>query len=256
MGMDDLHRQVAQAALDAAAEHGFALAGGNALLAHQIGNRLTYDVDLFTNRADGVGAAADGVEAALRAAGFRADRVDKTAGLTDIFGAEMGAALAEWIVVTADGRRMSLQMAYFDRGRKPVIMEVGPVLDLEDVLGGKANALASRIEPRDYVDTATALERYRPAQLIGFGRRIDPGLRDQDYADAGRRLDDLSDRRFTASGLGFRDIARVRERFAAWPRTAAEAARQQARERQYETAGQQWQAERGIETDGESEIGS
>jgi hypothetical protein len=256
MGMDDLHRQVAQAALDAAAEHGFALAGGNALLAHQIGNRLTYDVDLFTNRADGVGAAADGVEAALRAAGFRADRVDKTAGLTDIFGAEMGAALAEWIVVTADGRRMSLQMAYFDRGREPVIMEIGPVLDLEDVLGGKANALASRIEPRDYVDTATALERYRPAQLIGFGRRIDPGLRDQDYADAGRRLDDLSDRRFTASGLGFRDIARVRERFAAWPRTAAEAARQLARERQYETAGQQGQAERGIEPDGESEIGS
>lgn len=256
MGMDDLHRQVAQAALDAAAEHGFALAGGNALLAHQIGNRLTYDVDLFTNRADGVGAAADGVEAALRAAGFRADRVDKTAGLTDIFGAEMGAALAEWIVVTADGRRMSLQMAYFDRGREPVIMEIGPVLDLEDVLGGKANALASRIEPRDYVDTATALERYRPAQLIGFGRRIDPGLRDQDYADAGRRLDDLSDRRFTASGLGFRDIARVRERFAAWPRTAAEAARQLAMERQYETAGQQGQAERGIESDGESEIGS
>ena len=36
MGMDDLHRQVAQAALDAAAEHGFALAGGNALLAHTV----------------------------------------------------------------------------------------------------------------------------------------------------------------------------------------------------------------------------
>jgi hypothetical protein len=36
MGMDDLHRQVAQAALDAAAEHGFALAGGNAALAHTV----------------------------------------------------------------------------------------------------------------------------------------------------------------------------------------------------------------------------
>ena len=92
-------------------------------------------------------------------------------------------------------------MAYFDRGREPVVMEIGPVLDLEDVLGGKTNALASRIEPRDYVDTATALERYRPAQLIGFGKRIDPGLRDQDYVDAGRRLDELSDRRFTAFGL-------------------------------------------------------
>jgi hypothetical protein len=256
MGMDDLHRQVAQVALDAAAEHGFALAGGNALLAHQLGNRPTYDVDLFTNRADGVGAAADGVEAALRAAGFRADRVDKTAGLTGIFGSEMGAGLAEWIVIAADGRQMTLQMAHFDRGREPVVMEIGPVLDLEDVLGGKTNALASRLEPRDYVDTATALERFRPAQLIGFGKRIDPGLRDQDYVDAGRRLDELSDRRFTAFGLRFRDIARVRERFATWPRTAAEAARQQARERQYGTAGRQGQAELSIEADGEPNIGS
>jgi len=254
--MDDLHRQVARVALDAAAGHGFALAGGNALLAYQLGNRPTQDVDLFTNRADGVEAAVGGVEGALRAAGFRIDRVDRTAGLTDVFGSEMGAGLAEWIVIGADGRRMTLQMAYFDRDREPVVTEIGPVLDLEDVLGGKTNALASRIEPRDYVDTATALERYRPAQLIGFGKRIDPGLRDQDYADAGRRLDELSDRRFTAFGLGFRDIARVRERFTAWPRTAAEAARQQARERQYETSGQQRQAERGTEADGEPEIGS
>jgi len=129
-----------------------------------------------------------------------------------------------------------LQMAYFDRGREPVVMEIGPVLDLEDVLGGKINALASRIEPRDYVDTANALVHYRPAQLIGFGKRIDPGLRDDDYADAGRRLDELSNRRFTAFGLHFRDIDRVRERFAAWPRTAAEAARQQAGEQPHEAA--------------------
>ena len=254
--MDDLHRQVAQVALDAAAEHGFALAGGNALLAHELGNRPTQDVDLFTNRADGVEAAADGVEAALRAAGFRADRVDKPAGLTDIFGSEMRAGLAEWAVIAADGRRMTLQMAYFDRGREPVVMEIGPVLDLEDVLGGKTNALASRIEPRDYVDTASALERYRPAQLIGFGKRIDPGLRDEDYADAGRRLDELSNRRFTVFGLHFRDIARVRERFAAWPRTAAEAARQQAGEQPHEAAEQQRQAERNIGPDREFEVGS
>lgn len=231
MGIDDLHRQVARIALDAAAEHGFALAGGNALLAHQIGNRPTQDVDLFTNRAGGVEAAADGVEAALRAAGFRTGRVDQAAGLTDIFGAEMGTGLAEWAVAAADGRQMTLQLAYFGRGREPVVTEIGPVLDLEDVLGGKANALASRVEPRDYVDTANALRRYRPAQLIGFGKRIDPGLRDEDYADAGRRLDELSDRRFAAFGLNSRGVVRLRERFAIWPRTAAEAARQQAGER-------------------------
>ena len=232
MAIDHLHQQVTQIVLRAAAEHGFALAGGNALLAHEVGNRATQDVDLFTNRAGGVDAAAEGVEAALRAAGFRADRVDKTAGLTDIFGPEMGTGLAEWVVSAPGGGQMTLQMSYFDRGREPVSMDVGPVLDLEDVLGGKVNALASRVEPRDYVDTAHALERYRPAQLIGFGKRIDPGLRDEDYAEAGRRLGKLSDRRFIAFGLSARDIARLRQRFARWPQTAAEAARQQAEEQQ------------------------
>ena len=42
------------------------------------------------------------------------------------------------------GEQMMLQMAYFDRSRGPVTMDVGPVLDLEDVIGGKVCALASR----------------------------------------------------------------------------------------------------------------
>jgi uncharacterized protein YjiS (DUF1127 family) len=66
------------------------------------------------------------------------------------------------------------------------------------------------------VDTAAALERYRPAQLIGLARRLDPGLTDR---DAGRRLDELSDRRFTAYGLSPQEIAELRERFATWPRS-------------------------------------
>ena len=75
----------------------------------------------------------------------------------------MGEGLAEWIVTAPGGREMMLQMAYFDRDRAPVIMEFGPVLDLEDVVGGKVCALASRVEPRDYMDTAAALGRYSVA---------------------------------------------------------------------------------------------
>jgi hypothetical protein len=59
-----------------------------------------------------------------------------------------------------------LQLAYFDRDRDPVVMDIGPVLDLEDVAGGKTCALAGRVEPRDYADTAAMLGRYSPAQLI------------------------------------------------------------------------------------------
>jgi hypothetical protein len=39
------------------------------------------------------------------------------------------------------GEQMALQLAHFDRAREPVITEVGPVLDLEDAVGGKVAAL-------------------------------------------------------------------------------------------------------------------
>jgi hypothetical protein len=131
----------------------------------------------------------------------------------------MGQGLAEWTVTTASGEQTVLQMAYFDRSRAPVVMEVGPVLALEDVAGGKVCALASRVEVRDYADTARMLERYSPAQLIGFARRLDPGLTAQDFADAGRQLDRIADEEFSRYGLGHHDVAALRAKFATWPRT-------------------------------------
>lgn len=108
-------------------------------------------------------------------------------------------------------------MAYFDRAHQPVIMDVGPVLSIEDVLGGKVCALAGRFEVRDFVDAA-ALERHRPDELIGFARRLDPGLTETDFTDAVERLDLLPDSRFARYGLSSDDVARLREQFAAWPR--------------------------------------
>ena len=214
--MIELHREVAVIALRAAARHGFALGGGNALMAHGVIDRFTADVDLFTDEEAGVVAAADAVEAALRGAGFEADRQDKT-GLADIFEG-MGEGLAEWIITAPAGEQMMLQMAYFDRSRGPVIMDFGPVLDLEDVIGGKVCALVSRAYDRDYLDTAAALERFSVDQVIGFARRLDPGLEDRDFSDAGRRLDRMDDGAFARFGLSPQDVAKLRVRFAPWPR--------------------------------------
>jgi len=75
------------------------------------------------------------------------------------------------------------------------------------------------VEPRDYVDTAATLERYTVPQLIAFARRLDPGLTDRDFADAGRQLDRLPDGVFARYGLSRPDVARLRERLAAWPRS-------------------------------------
>jgi Nucleotidyl transferase AbiEii toxin, Type IV TA system len=166
MPISKLHREVAAIALGAASEHGFALGGGNALIAHGVIDRTTQDVDLFTDEEHGVEAAADAVEAALQAAGFETEREDKTVGIADLFEG-MGEGLAEWTVTAPGG------------------------------------------------------QRYTPAELIGLARRLDPGLTDRDFADAGRRLDEVGDGWFASLGLGPGEIAAVRERFEAWPRPEA-----------------------------------
>jgi hypothetical protein len=79
----------------------------------------------------------------LREAGFHADRQDKTGGLGDIFYG-MGEGLAEWIITAPGGQQTMLQMAYFERRHGPVTMDVGPVLDLEDLTGWKVVARSRR----------------------------------------------------------------------------------------------------------------
>jgi hypothetical protein len=218
MPISELQREVATIALRAAARHGFALAGGNALIAHGVIDRPTDDVDLFSDQEAGVASAAEAVEGALREAGFRAERLGSASELGDIFEG-MGEGLAEWIITAPGGQRTMLQMAYFDRTRGPVTMDVGPVLDLDDLAGWKLVALVNRAEPRDYVDTAAALEHYSVGELIGFAKRLDPGLDDRDLAEAGRRLDRMPDRVFAVYKLDRQAIIRLRKRFADWPRT-------------------------------------
>jgi hypothetical protein len=218
MPVDRFQQDVATIALKVAAEHGFVLGGGNALIMHGIVDRYTTDVDLVTDRAEGVKAAAAAVEEVLRAAGFEAERQDRASGLDDVFyGFEEG--LIEWTVTGPDGQQTVLQIAHFDRSRPPVPMDVGPVLNPLDAIASKVRAYVTRAEERDAIDVAAALENYTVSQLIALARQLEPGLEDEDFADAGRRLDRLNDSVFSRYGLGPDDVARLRARFASWPRS-------------------------------------
>jgi hypothetical protein len=217
MPFTDFQREVAAVALRAAAAHGFVLGGGNALILHGIVDRYTADVDLVTDQGDGVTAAAGAVEAALRDAGFQAERQDSDSGLGEVFYG-FAEGLIEWVVTGPGGDQTVLQIAHFDRNRDPVSMDVGPVLNPLDAIASKVRAFATRAEERDAIDVAALLERYTAVQLIALARQLEPGLENEDFADAGRRLDRLSDTVFRRYGLGPEDVARLRERFAAWPR--------------------------------------
>jgi hypothetical protein len=227
MAFDDLHRHVARIALKAVGrKYEVALAGGNALMVHQVVSRHTEDVDLFVRRLDNVAAAASEIEAALHAAGYATQRIDVAAtGELGDFWPDMGEELAEWEVTAPDGEHtVQLQAAYFETLEDPVtVPDLGPVLALDDLAGWKTVALANRMMARDYVDIAALLKRYTVEQLIGLALERDPGLQEADFADAGLHLDRMRDSRLTPllSGLGGEDVTWLRTQFESWPRDAA-----------------------------------
>ena len=227
MAFDDLHRHVARIALKAVGrKYEVALAGGNALMVHDIVDRRTEDVDLFVRRLGNVSAAAAEIEAALQAAGYAAERIDQASGLADIW-PDAGEELAEWEVTAPDGEHtVQLQAAYFELLAEPVtVPDIGPVLALDDLAGWKTVALASRMMARDYVDVAALLKKYSVSQLIALAVERDPGLEDADFADAGQHLDRMQDKRLTPLLVGRdadgEDVAWLRRQFDGWPRDAA-----------------------------------
>jgi hypothetical protein len=228
MGMLARHRQVAEIILSAASGYLVALGGGNALLAYEVTDRPTQDVDVFFGRTADLADAAPAIEAALSAAGYGVTLIDNTAGLTDIW-EDAGEGLAEWEVTTPDGNQVvQVQAGHFEVLAKPVRMKgIGPVLALDDIAGHKACAMATRAAARDFVDIAALQEyrkKYRWAKLIELARERDPGLELADFADAVRRLDRIADDRFATLLPKGRDATWLRQHFRDWPRQAPERA--------------------------------
>ncbi|WP_305783267.1 nucleotidyl transferase AbiEii/AbiGii toxin family protein [Symbioplanes lichenis] len=210
--IDEFYRDVATLALGVGEKHGFVLGGGVAWLVNGLVRRPTEDIDLFTDTAGAVEAAAADVTGALTAAGYQVFRE-----VGDEMFAGMDEDLREYHV--ADGRKaLRLTLTRLDRRRAPVVMDVGPVMHLDDLVASKVSALVNRREVRDYIDVAAALERYDLDRVLELARSLDDSLIDEDVADAGRYLDRLDDARFAVYGLSAEDVARLRERLAAWPR--------------------------------------
>ena len=144
MALDPFQADVARIAL-AAAEHGFALAGGNALVAHGIVERPTEDVDLFTPEPGGPGAVTDAVRDALLEAGYDVDVTRRPEAQQGEFAR---------LEVTRGDDTMHVDLARDWRRWPPVQLDVGPVLHIEDAVGSKTAALVARRAPRDFIDVA------------------------------------------------------------------------------------------------------
>ncbi|MEH0846101.1 nucleotidyl transferase AbiEii/AbiGii toxin family protein [Micromonospora sp. CPCC 205711] len=214
--LHDFYREVARVALTAAGPHRFVLGGGVAWAAHGLVTRPTEDVDLFADVEGAAAAAATEVRAALERAGFTvadADPDSELGGLFEGFDRDL-----KDFVVTRGDRQIRLSLARLDRHRSPVVMDLGPVMDVRDLVANKTAALVNRREVRDYIDVSSALDHYRVAELLELARQADPALDPDDVREAGRYLDRVPDQRFARYGLDAAQVAALRRRMADWPR--------------------------------------
>lgn len=153
-----------------AGQYGFALAGGYAVQVHGILDRPSEDVDLFTawQRRSDFAVAVDAVVDGYHAEGYAVEIVQRF---------ETFARLA----VTDPGepeRPYKVELAANWRALPPVMMDIGPVLHVDDVVAGKMSALFTRAEPRDFLDVDAALTtgRYTREKLLALAEQADAGF--------------------------------------------------------------------------------
>lgn len=208
--MDDLHRRLIRIGLDALAEdYGYALAGGYAIQAHRIVNRVSDDVDLFApiERARGrMAEAAARITAAYEAAGYTVEQVHQ---------AETYSRLN--VTDPATGAQSKVELVAEFLHHAPVDSELGPVLHRDDVAAGKTGALFSRAEVRDAIDVHGLLKvGYTREQLTDLAARDDAGFDVRMFADSLARIQRYTDKQFAAYGLDAESAAAIRAEFADW----------------------------------------
>jgi hypothetical protein len=206
--MDPLHARLARLGLESAADYGFVLAGGYAVQAHGFLERLSDDVDLFTDVGDPVAFA----EAVAAVAGAY-----RQAGMT-VEIERRGDVFARLSVVDEQEREAKVELGCDWRARPPAFLEIGPVLHADDAVANKVTTLFGRAAPRDYLDVHAALVsgRYSGDRLLELAEEHDGGFDRSYFAQALRAVDRWPDREYEIYGIGKEQIEVMRERLRRW----------------------------------------
>jgi hypothetical protein len=172
--------------------------------------RPSEDIDLFTawERREEFAAAVDAVVGAYRAAGY-------AVAVTQQFDTFVRLAVTGQ---AQPDHPYKVELAGNWRALPPVMMDVGPVLHVDDVVAGKMSALFTRAEPRGFldVDAAVVSGRFTREQLLDLAEQADAGFDRTVPAELWGMLPRYPERRFMAYGADPDQIAAMRERFAQW----------------------------------------
>ncbi|MFT4216657.1 MAG: nucleotidyl transferase AbiEii/AbiGii toxin family protein [Micropruina sp.] len=204
------HRRLAKIGLLATSDFGFVLAGGYAISANGMGDRPSEDVDLFTDRPDPD-------QFAVAVGRLRQAYLSHSLEVED---ERIRPTFADLHVTdSATGETSNVQLGLDFRAFPPATLDIGPVLDARDAVGGKMSALWSRGEARDYIDIAMVIDsdRFSREDVLAIADRLEATPLDRRMlAVRFRGADRYDERTFARYGVDADERTRLIARFAAW----------------------------------------
>jgi len=205
MKLPPLHRRLLADALEVGSGYDLALAGGYAVQAHGLVARLSQDLDFATRHPVAMSDIVADLANGLRGKGWEVAVVDVR-------------PLKARLLVTDAGSEEACEVDLLKEAlsRHPVPMDVGAVVDLEDLVVMKVRALGDRGLPRDVIDVHAACRYYSVIELEQLGLR-DEG--EFDLVELRDRLESIvwvSDEEFAAYGLGPDEITELRQWALEW----------------------------------------
>jgi hypothetical protein len=214
--VDELQDLLTRLGLDTLAEYGFALAGGYALQAHRLVDRISEDIDLFTDRWDPneFSRAVEAISEAYRRADLETVVIRQAATFARLQVTDTRTAKVALIDLAADFR-----------DQDPVRLSVGRVLSEPDAVASKVATVFSRGEARDYLDLAGILEsgRFSRDELMTLARTVDAGFSEGMFAGALAGIDRFADDEFVRYGVDADRISHVRVMMREWSKQLQQA---------------------------------
>ncbi|GAA4202274.1 nucleotidyl transferase AbiEii/AbiGii toxin family protein [Actinocatenispora rupis] len=163
--LTDIQVTVAQIFFEMPESRGYVVSGGAALLASNLIDRTTDDIDLFASTPiESVSPAKTSLVVALEDRGF---------------GVQVGRESATFcrLLVSSRDAHTVVDIAIDSQPLKPPIVTVlGPTLEAEELAGRKLLALFGRAERRDFADVYRLARRFGKDTLLRRAAQIDPGF--------------------------------------------------------------------------------
>ncbi len=199
----ELQRAAARAFFALPESAGFAVAGGAALIARDLVDRRTKDIDVFTPAppAAPIPHVVAAYERRLAELGWASRRIH----VSDTFAR---------LVVETDGEALVVDIGLDSPpDRPPTMTELGPTLAAHDLAARKTLALFGRAEARDFTDVYALARHFSKEQLLRWAAAQDGGFDLRVFADMLGTI-----RRFTDEDLLLArpDADRLRVFFAVW----------------------------------------